>query len=467
MKPNDLRYVVAKADAERILAGQLEQVKARSSSAYGLHHATIRHFLDNMGGAAERTAGRLVLDEAGILRWMIEDAKRRSLKYAYQRFAVVSYYLRALVQAELIGTDLLGQFKIRHGNRSWSCIARAIQSSDPIAALAALEPPAPLPGPLDASIEPFIELARAMGKKYKHHLRILQDLNRFLISESVPSLQAVDTALLERWIGTMTCSPAVRVDKVRFVKRFFEHLRGAGMVEHNPVDVTLTCSARPLHTFRPFIFTQQQIAAILAEARRLPRSHSFPLRQQTCYAMLAILCALGLRHGEARRLRVCDVNFGKDTLFIDQTKFNKSRYVPFGPGVGRCLREYLEDRRGILPPLRDEDPFFVTSWRAPLSGSTLLRSFHTILGAIGITQPGRRPPRLHDLRHTFAVHRLLRWYREGVDVQQRLPWLSTFMGHVDIVSTQVYLTITADLLNEASTRFYQHCGRLIAGESQS
>ena len=75
------------------------------------------------------------------------------------------------------------------------------------------------------------------------------------------------------------------------------------------------------------------------------------------------------------------------------------------------------------------------------------RAFHILLKTVGITEPHR--PRLHDLRHTFAVHRLLRWYREGVDVQQRLPWLSTFMGHVDIQSTQVYLTITADLLNEA------------------
>ena len=90
-------------------------------------------------------------------------------------------------------------------------------------------------------------------------------------------------------------------------------------------------------------------------------------------------------------------------------------------------------------------------------------AFHDLLKASGITVLPR--PRLHDLRHTFAVHRLLRWYREGVNVQQRLTWLSTFMGHVDIQSTQVYLTITADLLGEASARFFQYGGRLLPEES--
>jgi integrase len=228
------------------------------------------------------------------------------------------------------------------------------------------------------------------------------------------------------------------------------------------VDTPLTCG-KTTTAFRPFIFTKEQVALILAESSRLPKSPRFPLRSQTCHAMLAVLYGLGLRHGEARRLRIRDVDFHQDTLFIDQTKFHKSRYVPFGPKLGRCLREYLNVRRAFRPPLEDDAPFFVSWGMATMGMHALGHAFHDLLKASGITVLPR--PRLHDLRHTFAVHRLLRWYREGVNVQQRLTWLSTFMGHVDIQSTQVYLTITADLLGEASARFFQYGGRLLPEES--
>jgi integrase len=303
-----------------------------------------------------------------------------------------------------------------------------------------------------------------MGKRYKHQLRILQDLDQFLGRKEVLSPQAVSGPLLQQWMEAMTCSSGVRISKARFVRLFFEYLRSRGVVIRNPVNASLTCG-RPTTTFRPFIFAKEQMALILAESRRLPSSPRFALRSQTCHAMLAVLYGLGLRQGEVRRLRIRDVDFQRDTIFIDQTKFDKSRYVPFGPKLGQCLREYLNARREVRPPLEDNSPFFATSGRVPVGAGALGNAFHILLKTAGIAELPR--PRLHDLRHTFAVHRLLRWYREGVDVQQRLPWLSTFMGHVDIKSTQVYLTITADLLKEASARFYRHCGRLLAEESET
>jgi integrase len=181
--------------------------------------------------------------------------------------------------------------------------------------------------------------------------------------------------------------------------------------------------------------------------------------------MLVLLAALGLRHGEVRRLCIRDVDLTRGVLFIRQTKFHKSRYVPFGPKVGGCLRQFLEVRRTVLQPLRDDDPLFVTLWRAPVRKRFLMAAFHGILRELGITAPeGRRRPRLHDMRHSFAVHRLLRWYREGADVQARLPLLAAFLGHVDAQYTAVYLTATAELLHEANERFYRHTGCLFNEE---
>ncbi|MEI6915908.1 MAG: tyrosine-type recombinase/integrase, partial [Armatimonadota bacterium] len=446
MKTNPLRYIVTMADAERILTDYVERQDVRYSGSRTVYRGTLRHFLDNVGEEAERAAGQLILDEPRIIQWMIRESDGRSVKYMHQRFAVLGHYLRALFQAKVIAVDLLGELRARYGIRSWGAIAHAVRSDNPTVALAALKPPVPLPGPLEGHIMPFIELERTMGKRYKHQLRILQDLDQFLGREGASNPQSVSGPLLQQWMEAMTCSTGVRINKIRFVSRFFEHLRSRCVVIRNPVDASFICRM-PLTAFRPFIFTTEQMALILAESYRLPRSHRFPLRSQTCHAMLAVLYGLGLRHGEARHLRIRDVDFQRDALFIDQTKFNKSRYVPFGPKMGQCLREYLNTRREVHPLPDDTSPFFVAWGRTAMGMGALLRAFHILLKTIGIPEFAR--PRLHDLRHTFAVHRLLRWYREGVNVQQRLPWLSTFMGHVDIQSTQVYLTITADLLNEA------------------
>jgi integrase len=345
---------------------------------------------------------------------------------------------------------------------------RVLKASEPLQLLAAPHSEPSPPGPLKTYVQRYIELHQTLGKQYQTHSRVLLDLNAFLQARDIPTPKAVTPELAKCWIDTMTCSAYTRIHKARFAARFFDHLRCLGVVATNPITPALLSEGRlPPSTFRPFIFTEEQVAEILAKARRLPQMKVFPLRPQTCYTMIALLYALGLRHGEARRLRVRDLDLARQTLFIEQTKFHKSRYVPFGPKVARCLEQYLAVRRTILQPLQEDDLLFVTLRRAPMGNRTLLDAFRAILHALNITgTEGQADPRLHDLRHSFAVQRLLRWYRDGVDVQNRLPALSTFMGHVDPQSTQVYLTITTDLLREASARFHQHFGRELGEEVQ-
>jgi site-specific recombinase XerD len=127
--------------------------------------------------------------------------------------------------------------------------------------------------------------------------------------------------------------------------------------------------------------------------------------------------------------------------------------------MAQVIREYLAVRQKQFSPVKKHDPLFVTFRLVPISGNTLWKTFQEIISAAGIeSTPCRSRPRLHDLRHTFAVHRLLRWYQEGVDVQSKLLQLSTFMGHSEIHSTQIYLTITNELLEEANKRFYKKFG---------
>ncbi|MCH7725299.1 MAG: tyrosine-type recombinase/integrase [Planctomycetes bacterium] len=460
MKTNPTSFVVSITDAERVLTKHLAKQEFRNSGVRSLHCSTLKKFLAAMEKPGRNGVLQVVLDETRLLKWMIEDVAGRSVKYAYQRLAVLCHFLQELKTAGLIDINLLAEFKTRHGNRSWGCLARALQSSDPIAALAALIPPQRPPGPLWEHVKSYIDLGRALGKKYKHQHRSLVDLDLFLASQGVASPDEITHDMVRQWLDAMTCSVGVRINKARFFRRFFAFMQSVDGIQDNPVDASLTSYGRfPASCFRPCIFNRDQIATILAAAKQLPKTDRFPLCAETCYTALAMFYALGLRHGELRRLRVADVDFGHDTLLIRETKFYKSRHVPFGPKLRQCLQDFLDVRRTILTPLKDDDPVFVSCWRVPLHGNTLLRKFRTLLATTGIRSDlATNRPRLHDLRHTFAVHRLLHWYREGAEVQSKLGRLATFMGHVDPHSTQIYLTITWDLLTEADARFHQHFG---------
>lgn len=320
-------------------------------------------------------------------------------------------------------------------------------------------------GLLAGEMRAYIDLKRSLGAKYRTEEGTLVDFDRFLTREWVVTPAAITQDLVRRWIATMTCGPVTLTQRVRLLYRFFEHLVGRGVLPANPARHSLP-ARRPATSFRPYILRKEVVAAVLDGATTLRAYRRFPLRPATVHMLLALLYGLGLRMGEARRLQVGDVDFTRATLLIRQTKFHKSRLVPFGPRLGACLARYVERRRTIFSPLAQDDPLFVASVRAPVSEQAVRRAFRMLLGKAGVNCTGPHHPRLHDLRHSFAVHRLLRWYREGVDVQARLQRLSTFMGHIDIHSTQVYLTITTELLDEANARFYRRFGSLLQ-EAQS
>ena len=467
MSTPPLNYQVEPAAAEQVLARHLASLDGHSIVRRKLSRQTIQRFLTDLSKLSSPATVRLVLlTEDRLLQWMIQDVAGRCRTLAVRRLILLGDYLRALAEAGLVSVDLMAAFRARHGYRPWHVLVQALQSENAVTKLAAFYPDPVAAGPLEVHVRSYLELQRSLGKKHQTHQLILNLFGRFLHAQGVHSPQAVTPTLIQHWLDTRTCCPVTRLGYARLIGRFFAYLHQLRVVAANPVTPVLFAMARsPRPSFRPFIFSREQITTLLAKARRLPAHNRFPLRGLTCYTMLALLSALGLRHGEARRLRICDLDLERQTLFINQTKFHKSRYVPFGPKVGGCLKQFLEARCRILMPLRDDDPLFVTAWRKPLEHDVLREVLQASLPELGISSiNGQRGPRLHDLRHTFAVHRLLRWYREGGDVQSRLPALATFMGHVRPESTQVYLTITTELLQEANARFHRHFGCLFEEE---
>jgi integrase len=167
-----------------------------------------------------------------------------------------------------------------------------------------------------------------------------------------------------------------------------------------------------------------------------------------------LMYGLGLRVGEVHRLRVGDIDLQRRVLLVRESKFRKSRLLPFGPRVAAALREFLALRRTRWAEACDDAPLLTFDGRQPVSANRISSTFHLLMPRLGFgDRRGMGTPRAHDLRHSFAVGTLLRWYREGIDPGERLLYLSTFLGHVGIHSTAVYLTVTAELLREASGRF--------------
>ena len=176
------------------------------------------------------------------------------------------------------------------------------------------------------------------------------------------------------------------------------------------------------------------------------------------HAIVLLLYGTGLRVGEALGLKRADVDIGNAVLTIRQAKFSKTRLVPFGHILRDSLIEYASRSQDPRRQSPDDASFFIMRTGRPVGENTIQCCFRRLCDHAGIrrTDGARYQPRLVDLRHSFAVHRLTAWYQKGLDVQKLLPHLSVYMGHVSLASTQVYLSMTPELLGEAKTRFERY-----------
>ncbi|MGD1075624.1 MAG: tyrosine-type recombinase/integrase [Thermodesulfovibrionales bacterium] len=211
-------------------------------------------------------------------------------------------------------------------------------------------------------------------------------------------------------------------------------------------------------TFKPYIYTDDEFRRLLDLTNILDDSQRCQVQACTFRTLLILLYGTGLRISEALSLTLSDVELSKGLLTIRNTKFFKTRWVPFGPQLNPILIAYSKVRQQIRRPARNESAFFATRKGTALTRGAADRIFRRLCehGGISRTDGGRFQPRLHDIRHTFALNRLLSWYQKGKDVQRLLPFLSTYLGHVNVTATQRYLTMTPELLHEASLRFQQY-----------
>ena len=311
-------------------------------------------------------------------------------------------------------------------------------------------------GPIATELHDFLQFKRDLGYGYRRAEFTLREFDRFLIKYVARNRHwQLDQAALS-WLSSKPGRKAVSVsDDAGVLRQFFRHLRRSSafgtVVE--PIWPHLPTESQ----FIPYFLSKQDILNLLALCFDLTRP---PFRAVLYRTLILVLYCTGIRFGEALRLRIRDVDTRSAVLFIDTFK-GRTRWVPFHRSLSRELDRYLVSRVQYASSDRDTR-FFVgaNQQRLPVNtaSGTLGRLFK--LAALK-PEKGRAGPRPYDLRHAFAVHRLSRWYRQGVDLHARLPWLSAYMGHVDIIGTETYLNATPELLALAGDRLrrrYKNAG---------
>jgi site-specific recombinase XerD len=299
-------------------------------------------------------------------------------------------------------------------------------------------------------IEKFIALRRLSGTDYRGQTQLLGYFDRFLV-EAKANRPRLTREITDRYHDSlMHLAPRTRANRLCVVKQFGEYLARTDALSYVP-EAPRGPSSRTAHT--PYIYSLRQVRALLSAAADLPPPGS--LRPQTYRTLLGLLYSTGIRIGEACALTLEDFHGDEQRLYIAAGKFHKARWVALSASTCRAVRQYV-DRRLRRQPRALDSPLFLNERGRSLHQATVNHTFHRLLQRGGIAHHKLTGPRLHDLRHSFAVHRLLAWYRDGRDVNARLPWLATYMGHVDIQSTQVYLHATPELIEQVERRFHQH-----------
>ena len=304
---------------------------------------------------------------------------------------------------------------------------------------------------LTESIESYLSLKRSLGAVFSAEARILRSFRRVLGDVPLDSIGRDACQAFCRGSG-----PPTRFweRKHQTLRGFFRYLTTRGQVPASPLP---HAAPRVPRSFQAYIYSRDELRRLL-EATSILETTRSPQQPLTVRTLLLVLYGAGLRPGEALRLRCCDVDVADQILAIWNTKFFKSRLVPIGTDLCKALERYWTVRQRLPLPDETRSAFFCTRTGRRLSLARLESFFVRLREHAGIRRPpsDRWQPRLHDMRHAFAVHRVIAWYREGADVQACLPLLATYLGHINLSGTQTYLSMTPELLGHASRRFERY-----------
>lgn len=303
------------------------------------------------------------------------------------------------------------------------------------------------------AIQEYVVYKQALGMSYKARALKLKAFARFV---GPVDLDEVTPDMVRNFLNGNGAVTTEWFSKFWVLNTFFRFAIARSYAKENPLPRRKPKSPRQ---FRPYIYSVEEVKRMIqvVDCRHRGRWH---LEPRTVRTLLLLLYGTGLRIGEAIRLQHRDVDFRGRIIAIRETKFYKSRLVPVSADLGDVLQDYFRKQwqgRSATP----NAPFFATYDGRPVTHLTAELAFKRIRyeARVARTDGFYYQPRLHDFRHTFAVRRLIAWYREGKNVQRLLPHLATYLGHVGIRETSRYLTMTKELLREAGQRFERYASQ--------
>jgi integrase len=299
-------------------------------------------------------------------------------------------------------------------------------------------------------LEGFLAFKRGLGYRYRREEFLLHAFDRFVCAYLRRRRSVAMEDLLREWLARNRARKPISVAWECSVLRQFCVHRGRRTPGAFVPSRKWTPQSTASGSFLPHVLTEANVKTLL----RLTASLDRPAFRARLYrTLLLVLYCTGVRFGEGLRLRLCDVDLDDALLFVAESK-GRARWVPFHPSLGLEIQRYLVERQIYVGArTRPEDRLFVGCNKARLPISTAHGTLCTLFRRADLKpDSGRSGPRPTDLRHTFAGQRLERWYRGGVDIHARLPWLSAYMGHDNILGTERYLTATPKLLALAAHR---------------
>lgn len=297
----------------------------------------------------------------------------------------------------------------------------------------------------------FLEFRQIHGYVIRNEERYLcRSLDQYAFDRRLKNLHQIDTTFVSDWMHNhpWTCA-GTKNTRLSLIRVFCRYLVRQGLMKNN--------SAMAIHRLRPMpapphIFTLKELGTLLKAAdewKERPTIHYFT--GWTMNMLIRLLYGCGLRISEALNLKLKDIDFDENTLALWKTKFHKERLIPFSLSLRKHLQRYLEERLKRYPHLRGPHTHVFCHKGGGYKYISLEVHLQQLLKKTALKK--LRGPRFHHFRHSFAVHRLYKWYQEGCDILNKLPLLSTYMGHVSVEDTQVYLTVTRALLREGNKRF--------------
>lgn len=300
----------------------------------------------------------------------------------------------------------------------------------------------------------FIEEKQAIGYKYNKGISQLKRFDSYVFTLPKEP-QELNKELVLKWTRrSATETISTQANRISILRGFAEYLNRLGEKAYIYPKGMVTINR---YSYTPYIFSKEEVMALFTACDEFPISEVSPYRHLIIKLLFRLIYCCGLRVSEATNLKVEDVDFKKGTLYIRNTKFGKERLLPMSDELTKRCQIYYQY---VLIGKNDDSYFFPTPRGDNYNENTIYKLFRELLWSAGISHTGKGP-RIHDIRHTYAVHCLKKWVLEKKDITNCLFYLSVYLGHEDMRGTQHYLRLTADLYPDIIKKVDDYCSHLV------